>query len=108
MGSSRPHGDRRSAPHPCRADQTILRANCAPTQGSASLSSLKKLTGNGDLSDGRMNPAKVESGMYDDRGYPLWVVYGVWVLVVAALYFPCRWYARYRARHKENWWLSYL
>ena len=61
-----------------------------------------------DLSDGSMNPAKVESGMYDDRGYPLWVVYGVWVLVVAALYFPCRWYARYRAQHKEKWWLSYL
>jgi len=38
----------------------------------------------------------------------LWVVYLVWIAVVTVLYFPCRWYARYRAAHKEQWWLSYL
>ncbi len=45
---------------------------------------------------------------YADNGFPLWVVYGVWIAVVTALYFPCRWYARYRAEHREKWWLSYL
>jgi uncharacterized membrane protein len=34
-------------------------------------------------------------------------VFVVWVLVVVALYFPCRWFARYRKHHK-TWWLSYL
>ncbi len=45
---------------------------------------------------------------YADNGFPLWVVYAVWASVVVALYFPCRWFARYRAEHKEKWWLSYL
>jgi uncharacterized membrane protein len=45
---------------------------------------------------------------YADNGFPLWVVYVVWVCVVLALYVPCRWFARYRAEHKEKWWLSYL
>jgi uncharacterized membrane protein len=40
-------------------------------------------------------------------GYALWVVYGVWILVVALLYPPCRWFARVKATHR-NWWLSYL
>jgi len=34
-------------------------------------------------------------------------VFVVWVLVVVVLYFPCRWFARYRKDHK-TWWLSYL
>lgn len=33
--------------------------------------------------------------------------YLAWVLVVAALYFPCRWFSRYR-REKGYWWLSYM
>ena len=45
---------------------------------------------------------------YVDNGFPLWVVYAVWISVVLAIYFPCRWFARYRAEHKEKWWLSYL
>ena len=45
---------------------------------------------------------------YADNGFPLWVVYLVWIAVVTVLYFPCRWYARYRAENKEKWWLSYL
>jgi uncharacterized membrane protein len=40
-------------------------------------------------------------------GQPLWVVYAVWALVIVALYFPCRWYSRYKATHK-TWWLSYV
>jgi hypothetical protein len=40
-------------------------------------------------------------------GYPLWVVYVLWVLIVASLYPLCRWYAGVRARRRD-WWLSYL
>ncbi|MDB5987624.1 MAG: hypothetical protein JWR16_2677 [Nevskia sp.] len=35
-------------------------------------------------------------------------MYAVWLLVVLLLYPLCRWYADYKRRHKEQWWLSYL
>jgi uncharacterized membrane protein len=34
-------------------------------------------------------------------------VYLVWLLVLVVLYFPCRWYSRYKKKH-PHWWLSYL
>ncbi len=40
-------------------------------------------------------------------GYPLWAVYLFWFFVIAALYFPCKWYGNYK-RHHTQWWLSYL
>lgn len=40
-------------------------------------------------------------------GYRLWVVYVVWVVVVALLYPVCRWFVGVKARRKD-WWLSYL
>lgn len=40
-------------------------------------------------------------------GYPLWVVYVAWMVVIFILYFPCRWYSRYKASHSQ-WWLSYI
>jgi uncharacterized membrane protein len=40
-------------------------------------------------------------------GYPLWVVYVVWVGVVVGLYPLCRWFAGVKARRRD-WWLSYL
>ena len=46
--------------------------------------------------------------MFPDSGYPLWVVYAVWIGVVIVLYSPCRWYGRYRAKHPEKIWLTYL
>jgi uncharacterized membrane protein len=39
--------------------------------------------------------------------FQLWRIYLVWALVVAALYFPCRWFAQYRKKHGYRW-LSYL
>jgi uncharacterized membrane protein len=39
--------------------------------------------------------------------WSLAVLYGVFVLCVVALYFPCNWYARLRATRKWTW-LSYL
>ncbi|WP_317165856.1 DUF1624 domain-containing protein [Spirosoma arboris] len=41
-------------------------------------------------------------------GYPLWVVYVVWISIIALLYPLCKKFAAYKQSHKENWWLSYL
>lgn len=40
-------------------------------------------------------------------GYDLWIVYLVWITVVAALYLPCRWFNEYKIRHSQ-WWLKYI
>ncbi|HXM96834.1 MAG TPA: heparan-alpha-glucosaminide N-acetyltransferase domain-containing protein [Candidatus Dormibacteraeota bacterium] len=42
-----------------------------------------------------------------DFGYSLLVTYGVWLLVLVALYPVCRWFAKFKATHRD-WWLSYL
>ncbi|KAA0989035.1 DUF1624 domain-containing protein [Dyadobacter aurulentus] len=42
-----------------------------------------------------------------DFGYELGWVYLIWILIVLALYLPCRWFGDYRTREKK-WWLSYL
>jgi uncharacterized membrane protein len=40
-------------------------------------------------------------------GYPLWVVYAVWILMVVSLYPVCRRFANLKAT-RSDWWLSYL
>jgi uncharacterized membrane protein len=40
-------------------------------------------------------------------GYPLWVVYLLWLCLIVAMYWPCKWYGNYKRTH-TNWWLSYL
>lgn len=40
-------------------------------------------------------------------GYSIGVVYLVWFLLIVLLYFPCRWFAKYKKTHKK-WWLSYV
>lgn len=40
-------------------------------------------------------------------GYDLGTVYLIWILVVAALYPVCLWFARLKQR-RSDWWLSYL
>ena len=42
------------------------------------------------------------------EGYGLTVTYVVWLAVVLALFPLCKWYDRYKIKHKEKWWLSYL
>ncbi|NCU04850.1 MAG: DUF1624 domain-containing protein [Chitinophagaceae bacterium] len=42
------------------------------------------------------------------EGYNLWIVYFVWLSVIIALYPVCKWYDRYKTKHKEKKWLSYL
>jgi hypothetical protein len=41
-------------------------------------------------------------------GFPLWVVYAVWVGVILLLYPLCKKFDKYKTAHKEKWWLSYL
>jgi uncharacterized membrane protein len=43
-----------------------------------------------------------------EHGYPLFVVYVVWIGIIALLYFPCKRYMIYKANNKNKWWLSYL
>ncbi len=40
--------------------------------------------------------------------FDLPMVYVWFAVVLAILYFPCRWFAGVKARHKDVWWLSYL
>ena len=40
-------------------------------------------------------------------GYPIWIVYIIWLSVVASLYLPCRWFYKYKMSHRQ-WWLKYL
>ncbi|MFZ4056505.1 MAG: DUF1624 domain-containing protein [Ferruginibacter sp.] len=49
-----------------------------------------------------------ESPSLRGYGYPLWVVYAVWILVIALLYPVCKKFDRYKQANKEKWWLSYL
>lgn len=41
-------------------------------------------------------------------GVNLWVVYLLWIMVIALLYPLCKKFDRYKLNHKEKWWLSYL
>ena len=49
----------------------------------------------------------VSSSHLQGWGYSLEGVYLVWAVVVLALYFPCLWFSRLKARRRD-WWLSYL
>lgn len=42
------------------------------------------------------------------EGYSLAAVYGIWAAIVLLMYPLCKWYDKYKTRHKEKWWLSYL
>ena len=44
----------------------------------------------------------------DGGGVELWMIYILWIFVVAMLYPVCKWYGKYKANHKEKKWLSYL
>ena len=41
-------------------------------------------------------------------GFKLWIVYSVWLSIVALLYPLCKRYAKYKLNHPAKWWLSYL
>ncbi len=42
-----------------------------------------------------------------DFGFSLPLVYAWWAGIIIILYFPCKWFDRYKQTHK-TWWLSYL
>ncbi|TDD98032.1 DUF1624 domain-containing protein [Flavobacterium cellulosilyticum] len=41
-------------------------------------------------------------------GFPLSVVYAVWIGIILLLYPICKKFDNYKQSHKEKWWLSYL
>jgi len=41
-------------------------------------------------------------------GHGLPFIYGMWILAIAILYLPCRWFMEFRSRHRDWAWLSYL
>ena len=41
-------------------------------------------------------------------GFPLWVVYLVWIFVIILLYPICRKFDQYKQGNKDKWWLSYF
>ncbi len=41
-------------------------------------------------------------------GFPLWVVYAVWIGVILLLYPLCKKFDIYKQNNKDKWWLSYL
>jgi len=41
-------------------------------------------------------------------GHGLPFIYAMWILAVAILYLPCLWFMKFRARHRDWSWLSYL
>ncbi|MDB5143926.1 MAG: hypothetical protein JWQ66_2639 [Mucilaginibacter sp.] len=54
-----------------------------------------------------INPKQPILFLPDGMGFNLFGVYMVWLLVIAILYLPCRWYSKYKRTHQQ-WWLSYL
>jgi uncharacterized membrane protein len=41
-------------------------------------------------------------------GHPLPFIYAMWIVAVAILYLPCRWFMEFRSTHRDWSWLSYL
>jgi uncharacterized membrane protein len=48
-----------------------------------------------------------EPGALKGLGFPLWVDYVVWLVVIALVYPICRWWRGVKQR-RHDWWLSYL
>jgi len=60
------------------------------------------------VSDMIFNTWVTDSPNLKGYGFGLPMVYLVWIGVVVGLYPLCRWYERYKAEHRAQWWLSYL
>lgn len=52
--------------------------------------------------------ADMKNGIPPGYGVNLFWTYIIWLGIVFILYFPCRWYDKYKTTHKNNKWLSYL
>ncbi|WP_298536504.1 DUF1624 domain-containing protein [uncultured Algibacter sp.] len=62
----------------------------------------------GNWKDMILTPEVFENAKLINYGYSLFVVYLVWIGLIALLYIPCRKYMIYKATNKDKWWLSYL
>jgi len=40
-------------------------------------------------------------------GFDLWIVYIIWISIIAVLYLPCRWFNKYKMQQSQ-WWLRYV
>jgi len=54
-----------------------------------------------------VNPNSFFRFLPNGYGVSLAGVYVVWLIVIVLLYWPCKWYGRYKQTHRQ-WWLSYL
>lgn len=61
-----------------------------------------------DLSDMVFNTWITDSPNLKGYGFSLGVVYGIWIVLVLALFPVCLWYDSYKRKHRDQWWLSYL
>jgi uncharacterized membrane protein len=50
----------------------------------------------------------IMNGALQGYGYPLAIVYLIWILIVLLLYPICKKYMDYKLTNKDKWWLSYL
>jgi uncharacterized membrane protein len=60
---------------------------------------------------GSPRPELLHKGVFAlpaDYGYPLPIVYAIWLFAVVALYPACVWFAALKARHRGAWWVSYV
>lgn len=64
-------------------------------------------SGNGAATAEKFSDGLTPLFVIPGQGYYLWVVYAVWLGVIAFLYPVCKWFSRYKQTHKQ-WWLSYL
>jgi len=55
-----------------------------------------------------LNESVFTSAKLASYGYPLWVVYLIWISIVLLLYPLSKKYMIYKARNMDKWWLSYL
>ena len=47
-------------------------------------------------------------GSLADYGFNLFVVYLIWIIVIALMLPFCNWYNKYKTNNRKKWWLSYL
>ncbi len=55
-----------------------------------------------------ITPNTFQNQTLANYGYSLGLVYAVWIFVLSMLYPLCLWYMEYKAKRKDQWWLSYL
>ena len=61
----------------------------------------------GDIPEGGMEPLTIVAAPPEGLGLSLAGTYAAWILIMAALYPACRWFAGVK-RRRRGWWMSYL